>query len=130
MIEWITFGSEEFLRCFVLIRPSIKERFSLSVQCGAHEEGQIISIPSVYLGLSGVCVLSFFLLLPVICSLPFFYFYFFTNESIDFCDQLMWQRVENINFYQHCSYFLCVQYVVINASDTSHICGAKQSREA
>lgn len=47
MIEWITFGSEEFLLRSILIRPSIKERFSLSAQCDAHEEGQIISIPSV-----------------------------------------------------------------------------------
>lgn len=47
MIEWITFGSEELLHCSALIRPSIKERFSLSAQCGAHEEGQISLIPSV-----------------------------------------------------------------------------------
>lgn len=59
MIEWITFGSEEFLHCPVLIRPSIKERFSLLVQCGARVEGQIISIPSVQKG----CVVLFVWLL-------------------------------------------------------------------
>lgn len=47
MIEWITFGSEEFLHCSVLIRPSIKERFSLSAQCGAPGVGWIVSMPSV-----------------------------------------------------------------------------------
>lgn len=75
MIEWITFGSEELLHCSVLIWPSIKERFGLSAQCGAREEGQIISIPSVYLGLSGVCV---FFLPPPSCDLfPPIHFFFF-----------------------------------------------------
>lgn len=84
MIEWITFGSEEFLHCSVLIRSSTKERFSLLVQGGAHKVGWIISIPSVQSGCfvlgGGGLLFSFFFLWLVHPTI------FFANNFIDFCD--------------------------------------------
>lgn len=61
MIEWITFGSEEFLHCSVLIWPSIEERFSLSAQYGAHEGGhRFDSISAIGL----FCFVGFLLFCP------------------------------------------------------------------